>query len=232
MTSFALKWIAVVTMLIDHVGVTLVPNGSVWYIVCRSVGRIAFPLFAFMIAEGYFYTKDFKKYLLRMLAFTVVSEIPFDLMVSGTPVNWDSQSVFVTFTLALCGLYLFDRFAAADKRYPALLSLLGTALAAQFAGSDYGAFGILVVFIFYRYRGERRALVAWFSTCALIFAALNAVSVLPNTRGALLSMISGFEILALLPILLYNRKKGFSSKGWQYFFYVFYPVHMLILYLI
>lgn len=230
MTSFALKWIAVVTMLIDHIGVALVPRDSVWYIVCRSVGRLAFPLFAFMLAEGYFYTKNFRKYFTRLTVFAIVSEIPFDMMLHGEPVYWGSQNIFFTLLLALGGIAVFDRLAAGGRQTLSLFSLIITAFAAEILNTDYGAFGILTVFIFYRYRGERKALAAWFTVFTLVFAALNAFGNLPNTRSVVLSLIGGFAALSVIPMLLYNRQKGYSSKFWQYFFYAFYPVHMAVLY--
>lgn len=234
MTSFALKWIAIVSMLIDHIGVVFVPRDTLAYLVCRAIGRLAFPLFAVMIAEGYFYTKNYNKYFFRMATFAVVSEVPFDLMVTGDFLSWQSQSVFVTFAIALAGLYFFDRFAARDQRFSALLALLTSAFAAELARSDYGAFGILIVFIFYFYRGRPRMAAAWFSATVILFSILNAVNSLPSTRGAILSLLTGFALFALIPILLYNmeKKKGYKAPVWQYFFYFFYPVHMLILVLL
>ena len=219
-------------MLIDHIGVALVPQGSVWYIVCRSAGRIAFPLFAFMLAEGYFYTKNFRRYFTRIILFALISELPFDLMLSGNPVDWARQSIFVTLALALGGICLFDRFAAGNRPYLSLLSIMAAAFSAQIFNADYGAYGILVVFIFYRYRGERKSLAAWFAAFVIIYSVLTAAVNLPSTRGVVISLINIFEILSLVPIMLYTRSKGFSSKTLQYFFYAFYPLHMAALYLI
>lgn len=234
MTAFALKWLAIASMLIDHIGVVFVPRDTLAYIICRSVGRLAFPLFAFMIAEGYFYTKNYTKYFFRMAVFAVVSEVPFDLMVSGDFISWQDQSVFVTFAIALAGLYFFDRFAASDQRFSALLALLTSAFAAELAHSDYGAFGILIVFIFYFYRGRPRMVVTWFSATVILFSVLNAVNAMPSSRSVTVSLIGGFALFALIPILLYNKKKkkGYKAPFWQYFFYFFYPAHMLILVLL
>lgn len=232
MTSLTLKWIAIVTMLIDHIGVALVPSGTPMYIICRSIGRIAFPLFAFMIAEGYFYTKNYKKYMLRLLTFAVISEVPFDFMLHGKFPVWESQSIYVTFVVALAGLYFFDHFAAANRRFSALLALLGSALAAELFKADYGAYGILIVFVFYFYRGRPRAVVMWYSIAVIVFSVLNAVSAMPYTRSALFALINGFALFSMVPILLYNKKRGYTGPVLQYFFYAFYPAHMLILYLI
>ncbi|MCL2080988.1 MAG: conjugal transfer protein TraX [Oscillospiraceae bacterium] len=234
MTSFTLKWLAVITMLIDHVGVALIPGGTPAYFVCRAVGRLAMPLFAFMIAEGYFYTKNYGKYMSRLIIFAFISEIPFDLILRGRFPSWDNQSIMVTFVVALAGLYFFDRFAAADKRFSALLALLASAFAAQLFNADYGAYGILIVFVFYFYRGRPRLLAAWYSAAVIIFAVLGAVSEMPYTNNVILSLLTGFALFSLIPILLYSkhRKKGYTAPVWQYFFYIFYPAHMMILYIL
>ncbi len=233
MTSFALKWIAILSMLIDHLGASgLVPYSSPFYWVTRIIGRLAFPLFAFMVAEGFFYTKDFRKYLLRMVLFALISEVPFDLMVTHSFVDWRHQSVFVTFAIALLGLKLFDAFATRNQPLLSLVALLGTGLLAQAFHTDYGAFGVLLVFIFYRYRGEKRKLVLWFSLCVLLYYGLQVVSAIPNRFGMISNAIGGFELFSLVPILLYNRLKGYASRFFQFAFYAFYPAHMLVLYLI
>ncbi|MCL1819188.1 MAG: conjugal transfer protein TraX [Oscillospiraceae bacterium] len=231
MTSFILKWIAIASMLIDHIGASgLIPTDGLPYFVCRSIGRLAFPLFAFMIAEGYFYTKNYKKYIMRLIVFMAISEIPFDLFLRGSFPVWESQSIYVTFTIALAGLYFFDHFAAAGKRMQSLLALLTAAFAAEQLNADYGVYGILIVFIFYFYRDRPRSAAAWFSAVVIVNAILNAVSAMPLTRSVIFSLINIFALFALIPILLYNRKKGYSSSKWQYFFYAFYPVHLIILY--
>lgn len=230
MSSFALKWVAILTMFIDHIGVTLVTPYTPLYYVCRGIGRIAFPLFAFMLAEGFFYTKNVKRYLLRLAIFAVISEIPFDLMTAGQPFSWNHQNVFFTLTLALVGLYFFDEFVRRNDRALSLLTMVAVAAAAQLLCTDYGAFGVLLVFIFYRFRGERRNLIVWFALTVILYAGANAVSVYPNMRQLNMALLSLFELLSLVPLLLYHRTKGYKARFWQYFFYLFYPVHMVLLY--
>jgi len=221
-------------MLIDHIGVALVPSGTPTYFVCRAIGRLAFPLFAYLIAEGYFYTKNYKWYIGRLLIFAFISEIPFDLLRHGDFPVWNNQNVLLTFVIALAALYFFDRFAVADNRLPALLTLLIAALAAQLFNADYGAFGILLVFVFYFHRGRPRTMVMWYSVIVIVFAALNAYAALPYINNVIQSLISGFALFALIPIIIYckNRKKGYAAPSWKYFFYVFYPAHMMLLFIL
>ncbi|GHV16461.1 conjugal transfer protein TraX [Clostridia bacterium] len=229
MTSFALKWIAVVTMLIDHATLTFVPYGTTLYWAGRSVGRLAFPIFAFLLAEGFFYTRDAKKYLLRLAAFAVISEVPFDLLVSGRAFDWGYQNVFVTLALSLLGLYLFDGFAASNDKAPALLTLLATGVAAQIFEADYGALGVLTVFVFYFFRGDRLKMPLGLIGVVLLSVLLRVVDA--NLRVTTSALITLFEVGALAPILWYavKRRKGYTRQGVKWFFYVFYPAHMLVL---
>ena len=93
MNGQSLKLIAMLTMVIDHIGLALFPNEMIW----RYIGRIAFPIFAFLIVEGFVHTSDFKKYIGRILVFAIISEIPFNLLVSGDVFDYTHQNVFFTF---------------------------------------------------------------------------------------------------------------------------------------
>lgn len=112
LSGTTLKWIAVISMLIDHTAEVLINHNAaltdpIWaqiYVLMRGIGRIAFPIYAFLLVEGFLHTKDVKKYLARMLTFAVVSEIPFDLAVFHTPFYWGYQNVFFTLFLGLLAL--------------------------------------------------------------------------------------------------------------------------------
>ena len=112
MSGTTLKWIAVISMLIDHTAEVLINHNAaltdpIWaqiYVLMRGIGRIAFPIYAFLLVEGFLHTRDVKKYLARMLTFAVVSEIPFDLAVFHTPFYWGYQNVFFTLFLGLLAL--------------------------------------------------------------------------------------------------------------------------------
>ena len=199
--AFTLKMIAAVTMLIDHTGYIFFPQ----YVFLRIIGRIAFPIFAFLIVEGFMHTRNVKKYIYRMIAFALITEIPFDFAFYGT-VNWGHQNVLITFTLALLALYIDRQYS----RKVGIAAAFGLALLAEFIGSDYGMFGVIVVMMFY-WNYDRFYNKLIFGTATLTL---------------LVSSYQIFDVMAMIPIGLYNGKKGIGVK---YFFYVFYPGHLLIL---
>ena len=202
--AFTLKMIAAVTMLIDHVGYIFFPQ----YIFLRIIGRISFPIFAFLIVEGFMHTRDVKKYIFRMLVFALVTEIPFDFAFYGA-VNWEHQNVLITFVLALLALYI-------DRQYTRKIGIVAAfalAFLAEFIGSDYGMLGVIIVMMFY-WNYDRFYNKMIFGTASLTL---------------LVTSYQIFDVLAMIPIGLYNGKKGI---GFKYFFYIFYPGHLVILYVI
>ncbi len=224
LNGFHLKLIAVCTMFIDHLGHTLFP-GTLWL---RCIGRIAFPIFAFLIAEGCAYTHDRKKYALRLLVFALLSEVPFDLMVGGTV--WYPYSQNVLWTLLAGALVCWCIDWALQKKTPVAFALAGAAMAAAFcllelAETDYGGWGALLTVLFY---GVRRAPCGRTVKMAVQAAGLAVFSI--GVMGGL--SIEVYALLALLPLWLYNGRRGFCSRTVQYAFYAFYPVHILILSLI
>lgn len=207
LSVFDLKCIAVCTMLIDHIGAFLYP-AQIWM---RYVGRLAFPIYCFLIAEGYLHTRDVKKYMGRLLLFALISEIPYDLARSGCIFYAGSQNVFFTLFLGLVCIYAADASRSFWKS--AAVFVLAGLLMHFVVCSDYGIGGIVMILLFYVFR--ERTLEKWISVGALNLAYYGG--------------IQSAATLALVPIQLYNGKKGPSAK---YFFYAFYPVHLLLLYLI
>lgn len=211
-----LKLIAMVTMLIDHIGDIFFPE-TMWL---RFIGRIAMPVFAFFIAEGYSYTHDRKKYLLRLGIFAVISELPFDFTFTRG-ITLTHQNIMLTFFLAVLALLLWDRITQAEGKTPVLKILAGCivimaiSILALLLSADYSFFGILSVWIFYLLRKKPH----WLRS-------LGGVGFLAVTQTV------GYHLgigLSLIPLLLYNGKKG---KGLKWLFYVFYPGHLLVLFLI
>lgn len=225
MTSLAIRCIAIAAMLLDHIGhmfYDVLPH----YLLLRMVGRVAFPLFAFLLAEGMYHTKDVRKYLLRLGMFAVISELPFDGLVSQgrSWFDWGAQNVFFTLFLGLLGILLYDVFAAQNRAWLSLLSILAAAGAAQLIGADYGAVGVYFIFVFYRFRGDRRRLAIFFMVGVLINMSMRLLG--GQTTWGLVQLC---EIGALPVVLLYNGLPGKRTKLLQYAFYSFYPMHMLIL---
>lgn len=225
LNGFHLKLIAICTMFIDHMGYTLFP-GTLWL---RCIGRIAFPVFCFLIAEGCVYTHDRRKYAVRLLAFALLSEIPFNLMNSGA--LWDMYHQNVLWTLLLGALMCWLMDWAMQKRAGWAFALVVAAMAAAYwlleiGNTDYGGWGMLLVVMFY---GIRRAPSGAVVKMIAQFFGLAFFSI--AVMGGYIS-IELWSLVSLAPIWLYNGQRGFSNRAVQYGFYAFYPVHILILSLI
>ncbi len=250
MSALLLRIVACVAMLIDHIGLT-------WNISeLRIIGRIAFPIFAFLLVNGYRHTRNLNKYILRLGIFALLSEIPFDLFLSHKPFNFGNQNIFFTLFLGLVMISLVDIL----KKKCVLLTPIPVAVfcfAAMVIDCDYGYLGILTVLAFHLFYGndaKNRTLLLF---AIAIISSWQAVSY--NTAELIINQ-TGFDlrdirvlkpfffphpaytqiyrIFALVPIFLYNGKKGKTPKSktaakiLQYGFYAFYPVHMLTIYII
>lgn len=233
LTAAHLRWIALGAMLLDHLWAMVVP-GSQWM---TYAGRIAFPIFAFQIAEGARHTSDFRRYALRLLVFACVSEIPFDLMYASTAFYPFHQNVMFTLLLGLLAVRGLER-AREERTVKAavlgLLGLLGAWLAGTVGMTDYGGMGVLTVAVFCVFRNFPLARLGQ-AVCLLL---LNMVFfrgeyVSLELLGRVLEIqTQGFALLALVPIWLYGGEKGRGGRVLQYGSYAFYPLHMLALYLI
>jgi len=216
MTGNKLKWIAIVTMAIDHTACVLVPHGDPLYTVMRMIGRLAFPIFCFLISEGVYHTKNRGKYLFRMGLFALLSEIPFDLAFHGKLFEKSGQNVFFTLALGVLGLMLYDYFYKVIRfgalAFPALCMLLASCI-----HTDYGALGVLMITVCYLLRPKK------YIQLAGVFVTNVALSLWYKRD------IQLFACAALIPIALYNGKRGKVSTFGQYFFYGFYPLHLLLI---
>ncbi len=213
MSGNQLKLIALISMLLDHIGAVLigqVPSltyayGS-WYMPLRIIGRISFPIFAFLLAEGFIHTRNIRKYFSRLFIFALLSEIPFDLAVYGTAFSPEGQNILFSFCIAVLMLYLIAQ--EAFPLWARALSVLAAALLAHFIRSDYSFWAVLLVLIFYLLRRQK----LW-RTAASALLLLGLQSPAP---------------LALIPIHFYNGQPG--RLRMKYCFYLFYPAHLLLLY--
>lgn len=213
-----LKIIAMISMVFDHVGDMFFP-ALTWP---RMIGRLAMPIFSFCIAEGYAHTKDKKKYLLRMGLFALISEIPFDLAFEGR-IGLGHQNIMLTFFISILALRLFDLLRGERDpetgRYRAGSTVLAVAAVAAMAvlallvRADYTVFAVIAVFLFYVFRDRHNAIRSGVG-----------VAFLSLTRTVGYYCATG---LSLIPLLLYNGKRG---KGLKWLFYLFYPGHLLLLY--
>ncbi len=233
LTSNMLRAIAVLLMVSDHIWATYMSFGN-WM---TYIGRMAFPIFAFQIAEGYIHTSNFKKYALRLLGFALVTEIPFNLFYSSRWFNPYHQNVLFTLLLGLLAIKVIDdakKNKTAKKLVRSVLWLVLICIASTLGFVDYGFLGMLTVVMFYIIRNFPFAWLAQLVAMVLINIVFFEGQVFPfEVLGKTFEIpFQGFAVFSLIPIWLYGGKKGKSSKVMQYGFYAFYPVHMLILYLI
>lgn len=236
-----LKLIAVITMIIDHtaagilgrylsisgfgsldasnmdgINQWMLQNGQLFqiYYAMRLIGRIAFPIYCFLLVEGFEHTRNQVKYAARLLLFAVVSELPFDLLFNGKVLEFGYQNVFFTLflgLLAMMGMRWIEEHVSGSPLAGSLLALVAAAAgmaAAHFAKTDYAATGVLCIVVIYLFRKKK----VWqiVAGCVVFLWELTAP-------------------LAFIPIGFYNGRRGWNLK---YFFYLIYPVHLLLLYLI
>lgn len=224
-----LRVLAMFLMLLDHLWATLVP-GNFWM---TYLGRLAFPIFAFQISEGFFHSADRKRYAKRLFLFALLSEIPFDLIYGGTVFYPFHQNVMFTLLLGLLVCCAIDR-ARGERTAKAVLrgglSVAGLLLLALVGMVDYGWKGVMTVVAFYLLRGFPFAWLAQIAALVLLNIVLFKGQTIPLLGRDFPTQ--GFAVLSLLPIWLYNGRRGGGGKALQYAFYAFYPVHMLVLYLL
>ena len=233
LTSNMLRTIAVLLMLSDHIWATAMSFGD-WM---TYIGRMAFPIFAFQIAEGFVHTKNFKKYALRLLGFAIVTEIPFNFFYSSRFFNPYHQNVLFTLLLGLLAIKVIDgikKDRSGKNIALSVLYLLLILLASVIGFVDYGHLGMLTVVMFYLMRDFPFAWLGQLVGMILLNITFFEGLVFPvEILGKTFEIPSqGFAVFALIPIWLYGGRKGKSSKALQYGFYAFYPVHMIVLYLI
>lgn len=213
----ALKGIACFTMLLDHIGATMVQGYAL-----RIIGRIAFPIFCFLMAEGTFYTKNPRKYGLRLMIGALLSEIPFDLAFRGK-LTWEYQNVMLTLFLGFLTVEIIQR---TEFDIVKVLAVSGGFALAEWANTDYGGFGVLLVVLFSQTRGK-----LWFQTIMVAMFSWMINSLKIPVLGILVP-IEMFAIFAMIPIALYSGGKVTSNRAVQWGFYLFYPVHLMILVLV
>ena len=218
-----LKLIAVITMFIDHAALIVLSNTSFatepflslagkefsLYFILRKIGRLAFPLFCFLITEGFVHTKNFKKYLINLMAFAIISEIPFNLMISGKFLYLGKQNIYFTLALGAVALWIIDNIENHFKKFIFLALILFSAIILKV---DYGYSGIALILIIYILRNN---------------PAVQATLALPVLSGGYAAWC------AFIPINMYNGERGFiKGKFLKYLFYAFYPIHIIFLLLI
>ncbi len=232
-SGFVLKMTAVVTMLIDHTAASILErivftvgadgfyivnktNLYYLYMVMRTIGRMAFPIYCFLLVEGFVHTKNVKKYAFRLFLFALISELPFDMALFNS--FWDTgyNNVFWTLFIGLVTIAGLDFFAKNKRwnRIGNILMMLVVAaagmLAAEFLHTDYGMAGVATIVMMYIFKNRKTA------------SYVLGVIVLTLMGGIV-------EAAALLMAVLLHFYNGTRGRQAKYFFYAFYPAHLLVL---
>lgn len=220
LSGSALKLIAVITMLIDHIASALLRSQPrvlftlsgytlTLYELMRRIGRLAFPIYCFLLVEGYRHSHDRRKYGRNLLLFALLSEIPWNLL-HGNALFCGSQNVYFTLFLGYLGICALEKYRQEPSKQ--LFSVLGLLILSNYLQADYGIKGFALIMALYVLREQE----------------LPRVVV-----GAALLGYPLCSAIAFLPIHFYNGERGFIRKKWcKYAFYAFYPVHMLALWII
>ncbi len=230
-TSFSLHVMAMLFMLCDHLWGTIVP-GADWL---TCIGRLAFPIFAFMIVEGCFRTKNVKKYACRLLLFAILSEIPFNLAMGSSLFYPIHQNVLWSFLISI-GLIHWNEKVKEKQTWKRILVGIAAVCIGYIVGIitfvDYYNAGIFMVLAFYFFRGNQwwcyvgQLLCMWYINFEMLGGFSYEVEMFGSTHFI---ARQGLAIFALIPIWLYRGKQGYHSKWFQYACYAFYPLHLLIL---
>lgn len=211
-----LKWIAMLSMMIDHFDKGIfffyvydhpTPLMNTIDSILSIIGRIAFPIFLFLLVEGFNHTSNKTKYISRMIVFAFLSEIPYDMFESGTYFDFGGQNMFFTLALALITIWMIDTIHNKSKYWLYLtipITLISSYISAMLA-FDYTFYGIIIPVLFYVFY-EKRLLASILSYLVIIKELFS---------------ISGFILLNL-----YNGKRGKINKWIGYWFY---PIHLLII---
>ncbi len=208
-----LKWIAIITMTVDHIGVVLYPE----FTVLRFVGRLSFPLFAYLLLLGMENTRNIRYYFSRLFIFALISQVPFFLAIDYGP--FESLNIFFTLSFGLMFIYFFKK-GSAFALVPLIASLV--------LPFDYGIYGIAMIGFMYILKENTK-----FGVALLVL--LNALFLVPwNTQFLSIGAIA-FIVLHKNGSLNVTRESSerFAFPLWRkYFFYVYYPLHLALLYIL
>ncbi len=217
MSSFVLKIIAIITMFIDHLGYAIFGKFSYF----NYIGRLSFPIFAFQISEGYIHTKNLKKYFLRLFLFALVSQIPFMLFHSIISSDF-SLNIFFTLFLGLLSIYIYDE---CKYKFLGIIASVLLALIAQFSHCDYGAYGVAIILIFYIFKNNIITSSMFFIIATLIRYFLPCIK-----YGIFQKKYLYLFICTIIPCLFFAAYNGKKGKNTKYLLYLFYPIHLILIY--
>lgn len=204
LSGSVLKVLAMVLMTVDHVAACGLLEGDA-YLISRAAGRMAFPLFAFLLSEGCIHTGNLTGYVLRLALFSLLSEIPFDLALYGVWWYPGHQSIFLALTLSAAGCLLWELFRECGILQ--VMSAICMISCGELLNADYGMYGVFLPLMFYLTARQRNA----------------------GTVIGLATSQTPYQYPAYIAIFLYNGQRGFIRGKAKWLFYLYYPVHLTIL---
>lgn len=219
MTIFIIKIIACVTMVLDHIKYAIPETEG---ILTNYFGRLAFPLYAFLLTEGYVHTKDLKKYYYRMIIFAIISQIPF--MLFRTLVGeWKMLNIMFTLLLGLIAITVYDKEKRKYISIPIIILLIWMG---KILKVDYGWYGVTTVILLYLLKNNK-SFIPFSYLLLLIFYYYSRIKSFNFGTEIILYIL--FSWSSTFIMMIYNGKEG---KKLKYFYYIFYPLHMIVIYLI
>lgn len=211
-------------MLCAHINMAFISNNH-WL---SYIGRFSFPIFAFLISEGYVYTKNLKKYFLRLFIAAYLAQLPFTFVIRSDKYEFNT---ICTLIIGLLTITIYDK----TNKYIGIIAAIVLSLIAGYINVDYGIYGVAVIFFFYVFRENKSLKTTFFVLSTIIYFSFRILKYYPRGTYMLTHAFEHFlpfcifTALAIIPILFYNNKQGPKTK---YFFYIFYPLHLTILALI
>jgi len=249
-SSNSLKLIAIAAMLIDHIAWAFIPTLSPLGQIMHVIGRITAPVMCYFIAEGYYRTRNVKRYALRLAVFAAVSYLPFLMFETGKLPTLQTAGTWNVIYTLLCGLLALWAWDKMKNRDQSIMIIVGLCFLASFG--DWSIFGVLYVLAFGMNHGDLKQQIKWFSIVSLImlvfsslpYIIMNIVLLIPSAVPFVLQMTAGravppfyaqfFQagVFLAVPILLcYNGQRGGGKYG-KWIFYIFYPLHLTVLVLL
>ena len=223
-----LKYVLIAAMLIDHIAWSFVPTSSALGQIMHFIGRLTGPAMAVLLAEGYQYTRDKKKYAIRLFIFALISWVPYALKEHG---SWPyiGQSVIYTLFIAFMTIWMWDSLKI-KKHFKIMLVVIACIFSMI---GDWAFFAVLWALFSYIYRDDPRKKWTSFGLVAALEVSLSFMFPLISGGNPLTQSFQlGVVLVPLLMIFCYSGKPGSKAAIHKWFFYIFYPAHMLLIYLL
>ncbi len=213
-----IKYLALFAMTLDHIASVFV-NSNYLYFIMSFIGRISAPLMAYFVAEGYIHTSNVKKYLFRLFILAIISYVPFNLFIYGR-IGLFSSSITGLF-LGLLAIYIWEK--SSKEKISRILYIWAIFLLSVF--SDYYFYLPLCVFFFYLFRKDKYK--KWLS-----YVILSILKIVIFANYKYLLIYCGVFLVPFIVELLYNEEKEKQTKFNKWLFYIYYPLHLFVLYFI